>query len=229
MDTSQLAQTFAMMLPFILAGMMIPSWTKYVIILLATDRPMANSLGFVLGNFTFRVGLGLVALFVMNVNVVEETVANPPGGPVPYLIVFGFLLMSMAVYLFRKVPRETEGELPRWLQALGKVKPWMAFVAGLGMVAAPGVQYVYFLGAMGILSSAQLPREQSVFLLLVVSVMLQAMLLTPILLFRLGGERSKELTSKFKHWLGRNEFKVLAVIFFFFGGFLLLRGLGVLG
>lgn len=228
MDTNQLAQTFTAMLPFILAGMMVPSWTKYVIILLATDRPMANSLGFVLGNFTYRMGLGFVALYVLNVRYVEETVENPPGGQMPYLVVAGFMLMSLAVYLFRKEPRETEGELPGWLQALGKVRPWMAFVAGLAMMAAPGVQYVYFLGAVSVLSNAELPTSQTFMLLLLASVMLEAMLLSPIVLFKLGGDRSKELTNRFKHWLGRNEFKVVAVIFFFFGSFMLLRGLGIL-
>jgi hypothetical protein len=173
-------------------------------------------------------GLGFVALYVMNIRYVQDTVENPPGGQTPYLVVAGFMLMSLAVYLFRKEPRETEGELPGWLQALGKVKPWMAFVAGLAMMAAPGVQYVYFLGAMGVLSNAELPPSETFMLLLLASVMLEAMLLAPIILFRLGGDRSKELTNKFKHWLGRNEFKVIAVIFFFFGGFMLLTGFGIL-
>jgi hypothetical protein len=54
------------------------------------------------------------------------------------------------------------------------------------------------------------------------------MLLSPIVIFRLGGKRAEEWMARFKVWLGTNEFKVFAVIFLGFGGFLLLKGLGIL-
>ena len=56
----ELWQTIVKMLPFLLAGMVVPSWTKYVILLLATDRPKLNASAFVLGNATFRFLLGFV-------------------------------------------------------------------------------------------------------------------------------------------------------------------------
>jgi len=223
-----MAQTFAKMLPFIIAGMMVPSWTKYVIILLASGRPMVNSLAFILGNAVWRLILGVASIYFFSLKPVKETIDNPPGQESLYLLIPAIVLIVLGIYLFRKQPLQTDGELPGWLKALDRVKPWMAFFFGFATVAAPGIQYVYFLGGTGVLGSAQLAVPETTILLLVMIVMMELMLLTPVLIFKLGGTRAEEWMGDFKDWLGRNEFKVFAVIFFFIGLFLLAKGIGVL-
>ena len=218
----------ANLLPFAIAGAMVPSWTKYVVVLLGSARPVTNGLAFVAGNAVFRLIFGIVALWFFTIDPVDRTIENPPGGQDSlYLIVPAILLILLGVWLFRKEPKH-EDELPKWLKALEGVKPWMAFSAGFAMVALPGIQYVYFLGGIGVMHKSGMSAPQILFVLVIFIALLQVMLISPVVIFRLGGKRAEEYMARFKRWLGTNEFKVFAVIFLGFGGFLFLKGVGIL-
>ncbi|MDH4140069.1 MAG: GAP family protein [Coriobacteriia bacterium] len=220
MNSSELGRVVAAMLPFALAGVFVPSWTKYVIILLGSGRPLANASAFILGNAAFRFFLGVAVLLSFRINVVQDTTTNPPGGAHWYLVAIGLLLVGIGFYLIRKRPQDRD-ELPGWLRALERIKPWAAFVAGLAMMAAPGVQYVYFLGGMGVAVNSSLDSLTQFLLLLAFIAFLELMLLSPIVVFALGGGRSTAMMQSFKQWLGRNEFKVFGAIIGAFGLFLL--------
>ena len=221
----ELWQTILKMLPFLLAGMVVPSWTKYVILLLATDRPKATAGAFVFGNATFRLILGFAALYVFQINYVEEQTSNPPGGDSAWLIVPGLLLIGLAVYLFRRKPAEETDELPGWLTKFSSINPWVAFAGGFIMVALPGVQYVYFLGGVGVIAKSGLGVVTAFLLLLAFIFCLELMLLAPIVVFAATGKRGEEMMQKAKVWIGRHESQVIGVVIFFFGGFLLFLGI----
>jgi hypothetical protein len=221
-------KVLAALLPFAIAGALVPSWTKYVVVLLSSKKPITNGLAFIVGNATFRLIFGVIALLVFQAEPVKKAVENPPGNQDSlYLIIPAILLVLLGVYLFRKKPKR-EDELPKWLKALEGVKPWMAFGAGFATVALPGIQYLYFLGGIGIMAKSGMTAGQVLFVLVIFITFLQLMLLSPVVIFRLGGKRAEESMARFKVWLGKNEFKVFAVIFLGFGGFLLLKGLGIL-
>ena len=221
-------KVLAALLPFAIAGALVPSWTKYVVVLLSSKRPITNGLSFILGNAVFRLIFGVVALLLFRAEPVKKAVENPPGNMDSlYIIVPAILLVLLGVYLFRKKPKR-EDELPRWLKALEGVKPWMAFSAGFAAVALPGIQYLYFLGGIGIMAKSGMSTGEVLFVLVVFITFLQLMLLSPVVVFRLGGKGAEESMALFKVWLGKNECKVFAVTFVGFGGFLLLKGLGIL-
>jgi len=48
-------ETLAQLMPFAIAGAFVPTWTSRVIIFLGTDRPLGTSIGYVVGNFTYRI------------------------------------------------------------------------------------------------------------------------------------------------------------------------------
>lgn len=220
----QFVETMVKLAPFALAGMVVPSWTKYVVILLGSGRPTRNSLMYVFGNATFRLMLGVVALWMYDVPVVEQGASDPPGPEAVWLIVPGLLLWGFAVYLFRKPP-STDETMPKWLQALEAVKPWMAFWTGFTMVALPGIQYVYFLSGVAVLATSSLTVPQTVLALLTFIAVLELMLLTPIVIFVRSGERGQEAMAKIKTWLTKHEYQVGAAVLFVFGGFMILAGM----
>jgi len=219
----QFVETMVMLAPFALAGMVVPSWTKYVIILLGSGRPTRNSLMFVFGNATFRLLLGVVALWIYDVPIVEQGTTDPPGPEAVWLILPGLLLWAFAVHLFRKPPASEEA-VPKWLQALEAVKPWMAFWTGFAMVALPGIQYVYFLSGIAVLAASSLTVPQTAVALLVFIAILELMLLTPILIFVMSGERGRAAVAKMKAWLTKHEYQVGGAVLFVFGGFMILAG-----
>jgi hypothetical protein len=221
----ELWRTIVTMLPFLLAGMVVPSWTKYVILLLATDRPKLNASAFVLGNATFRFLLGFVSLYVFQINYVEEQTSNPPGGESVWLLVPGLLLVGLAVYLFRRRPEQDTDELPGWLTKFSSINPWVAFAGGFIMVALPGVQYVYFLGGVGAIAKSSLDAAASLLLLLAFVFCLELMLMAPIVFFAAAGRRGEAWMHQAKVWIGRHESQVIGVVIFFFGAFLLVLGI----
>jgi len=220
---NDVAEVLVKLAPFALAGVMVPSWTKYVIILLGSGRPTLNASMFVLGNATFRFLLGVLALYVMEVKYVQDATANPPGGQATWLIIPGLLLWSLAYYLLRKKPTDDE-KIPGWLRALESVKPWMAFGAGFAMVALPGIQYVYFLSGIGVLAASTLAASETLVIMIGFVAFLQLMLLTPIVIFKASGPRGEEAMRKAKVWLTAHEFQVMAAVLFVFGGFVLFLG-----
>jgi hypothetical protein len=210
--------------PFAIAGMIVPSWTKYVILLLFTGKPIRNAYAYVAGNAAFRLILGFVALYIAQVPAIEQTAQDPPGPTSAWLLIPGLLLWGFAVYLWRKPPADEE-KVPGWLQVLDAVKPWHAFLGGFVMVALPGIQYVYFFGAVGVIAAAPYGPVGSFLLLIALIAFLELMLLTPIVIFSLSGERALETVGRIKDWLGRNEYKVGAAVLFLFGAYLVLSGI----
>ncbi len=220
---SETVEVIVKLAPFALAGVVVPSWTKYVIILLGSGKPTLNASMFILGNATFRLLLGLTSLYVMNINYVQEEVHDPPGGQHVWLIIPGLLLWSLAFYLFRKKPEQTD-RVPGWLRALESLNPWVAFGAGFVLVALPGVQYVYFLSGVGVIAASSLMVPEAVLILVAFIAFLQLMLLAPIVIYKASGSRGEEAMRKAKVWLTAHEFQVMAVVLFIFGGFVLLLG-----
>ena len=220
---SETAEVLVKLAPFALAGVMVPSWTKYVIILLGSGKPTLNASMFVFGNATFRLLLGVLALYVMEVKYVQDAAGSPPGGQATWLIIPGLLLWSLAYYLLRKKPTDDE-KIPGWLRALESVKPWMAFGAGFAMVALPGIQYVYFQSGIGVLAASPLAASETFVIMVGFVAFLQLMMLTPIIIFKVSGSRGEAKMRKAKVWLTTHEFQVMAAVLFIFGGFVLLMG-----
>lgn len=210
------------MLPFALAGVVVATWTQQVIILLGSRRGVANGVSFVLGNATFRMVLGVTALLSLRLDALALPTAKTPVIGRPYLVAVGVGLVFLGAYLFRRPPREAGG-LPRWLRAIDGIKPWMSFLAGFGTVAAPGIQYVYFLGGVGALAASGLAWPAKLLALGLFTAFLELMLLTPIILFVLAGNRAEAAVRSFKRWLGRNEFRVFGAVLGVLGVFALIR------
>ncbi len=206
-------QTLVQLLPFLIAGMFLPTWTSYVIILLGTDRPFGNAGGYVAGNAVWRLGLGFVAIFVTAV------VAPKAGGgklvvPIWFAVSMATLLIGIGVYLIRKKPATDAGapEIPKWLQGLKRLPPWASFGYGMWSCMLPGVQWVYFLGGCAVIATAKLNSVEQFALLLVFIAGLEVMLLTPIVIYARRRERAKSTFERIDVWLGKNSSTVFGAI-----------------
>jgi hypothetical protein len=173
-----LSETFVRLLPLALAGLFLPTWTLYVIALLGTDRPLADSSAFVLGNVVFRAGLGILVLFGVGAVVVTA--------------------VGVREFLNRDTP---SGAAEAVLSRFRRMTPWVAFAFGFAAVAAPGVQYVYFLGGVSIIEEAGLDTAESLALLAAFVLLLQAMLVTPIVLYAILRTRARPALDSMEAWI----------------------------
>jgi hypothetical protein len=205
-------ETAAAMLPFALAGAFLPTWTIFVIIFLGTTRPASNAAAFILGNATFRLGLGLFVLFVTPVAVPELPQGAESSGLTG--IVYGvaallFALMAFGQFRHRNDPPRP---MPGWVSSLERMPPIVAFGFGFITVAAPGIQYVYFLGGMSVLAGASLNTPETLVLLVLFVAFLEIMLVVPLGIFLLFRRRAEELLARFKNWIEVNNRATTAVI-----------------
>lgn len=210
-------------LPFAIAGAFVPTWTSRVIILLATGRPVGNALAFIAGNFTYRFLLGLAGLYLLDLDSLRDLTHTSSTRPLP-LLVAAVLLFSLAFWLWRQGSAETD-ELPKWMSALERVRPGLSFGYGVVLVAMPGVQYVYFLGALGVLLT-----QTGEFLVRIVGLALfcaivQLMLLVPVIAFVRRRDSAQARLDAIKVWLTHNGNRVTAGLLGLFGVYALVLGL----
>ncbi len=202
-------ETFVRLLPFIAAGAFLPTWTRDSMLLLGTGRPPWNSFAFVSGNASFRMLLGLAALFVFTSSSISRLILglSKSSGSHPWILVglailFGLLALAMVL---RKGGRPDADRLPTWLGAMDRFPWYAAFALGFVEVALPGIQYVYFLGAVGVIAASGLGPIREILLLLVVVTSLQAMLVIPVAVYALWPAGSQGIIERVKAWLARNS------------------------
>jgi hypothetical protein len=209
-------------IPFAIAGAFVPTWTSRVIILLATGKPVANGLAFVAGNFTYRFLLGLVLLYVSDVTALEELTRGGSTQP-STLFIAAFLLFSLAFWLWRQSAGQSE-ELPGWMRALERVHPALSFVYGALLVALPGVQYVYFIGALSVLITGTNDFITQIVGLLFFCAFVQLMMLAPIVAFVRYNDAAQPRLDAMKNWLAHHGNQVTAGLLCLFGGYALVLG-----
>jgi uncharacterized membrane protein YkvI len=202
-------------IPFMIAGAFVPTWTSRVIILLATRRPVVNGLAFVAGNFAYRFLLGLAVLYMADVTALQQWTRSGSTRPVTMFIA-ALLLFSLAFWLFRQNAGHSD-ELPGWMKALERVHPALSFVYGVFLVALPGVQYVYFIGALGVLLTQTSEPAVQVVGLLIYCMFVQLMLLAPVVAFARYHDAAQPRLDVMKEWLTRYGNQVTAGLLCLFG------------
>lgn len=206
-----MAETIAELLPFAFAGAILPTWTLMVIALLGTARPLANSLAFVTGNVSLRAALGLAVLFAFPD---LKPLSLPPLAPGLTVALFGIGAVLLAMLAWRQwtTPPRPEGEKPAWMQRFESISPLAVFAFSAVSVASPGVQWVYFLGGMAEINAPDLPVTSEIALLAAFVLLLQAMLVTPIVVYVAGGRRAAAQLERFKAFLVRRGQRLTAAV-----------------
>ncbi len=214
-----MAQTFVQLVPWIIAGAFLPTWTSYVTILLGTDRPLRTSSSYVLGNATWRLVLGFTTLFIVSVaapKTQSQGVTMPPW----FAWSLAAILCGMGFWLVTRKPKTASAqanEIPVWLRTLKKLPPAAAFGYAVYNCALPGAQWVYFLGGCAVIASSGFDAEWQFLLLVVFIMFLETMLVTPIVIYYRKREDARETFDRLDVWLGRHASTV-------FGGILLMIG-----
>jgi hypothetical protein len=224
----------ASLLPIAIAGAVVPTWTAHVVLLLGTARPVLNASLYVLGITIARLAIGLIVILFTGTAAFESMTQAAQSGrgavPSAWVAGFGALLLATGVLLILRKPKPAEGsELPKWMRTLEGFPPWAAFTWGFVNFLLPGVQYIYFLGGMAIIVAPGMSQTAEIAWTLFFVGFLDLMLITPIVLFASMHERIRPGLDRTKSWLGRNGARLAGGILAFFGVYLLLRGLGVLG
>jgi|GEM_PF-2425320 len=212
-------QVVAQLLPFAVAGAFLPSWTSRVIILLGTERPLSTASAYVAGNATWRLGLGLAAVFVASLTAPEAAgrgITIPVG--VAWAAAVSFAVAG--IWLTARKPRAEQPEAakpPRWVNGLKRFPPWAAFGYGVYNCALPGAQWAYFLGGCGAIAASGFAWGWKILLLVVFVAVLEVMLIAPIALFAFKRDRAQAGLARLDKWLARHSATVTGGILIMIG------------
>ncbi len=222
-----LGSTVLTLMPFVAVGAFLPTWTLYVVILLGTKRPLANGIAFVAGNATFRLALGAAALAAVKLPRIDLGGGGDPEQEAIRAALLGALFLALALAQWRQRGSSGAGA-SRVFALLERTPPWLSFVLGFAFCAAPGAQWLYQLGALGVIQELELNLAAELTWLVAVVFVLELMLLAPLFIYVVLRDRADALLARFRSWLEKNSARAAAYLLGTVGGLLMVRAVWLL-
>ena len=219
-------QVIGAVLPFAIVVMVSPINIVAAILLLFSKRPLLNASCYLGG---FVVGLAAV---VGGLTAVAGAVHLDPGsdqsrGASALLLTLGAGLIVVAIRKFRGRPGPDDpSSLPGWMDGIAGFGAGRSLAVGAGIGAGNPKNIAVAVGTAVAVSSAALPAGQQVVVLAIYVVLASLGVAAPIIAVLFLGDRSDTVLDGWKAWLTRNNTAMMAVIYLFFGVYLIGKNLG---
>lgn len=212
-------------LPLALVVAVSPINIVAAILLLFSQRPIANATTYLLG-FVLGVAAVLAGLTALADAVGLSPHSGRSQGASVLLLALGLLLLAVAVRKFARRPgRGEDPEQPKWLDGVSRFRAGRSFAVGVLVGALNPKNIAVGLASAVIVATADLPARQQVGVIAIYTVIASIGVAAPIVTALVLGDRSEEVLGSWKEWLGRNNGTVMAVIYLFFGVILLGKGI----
>jgi hypothetical protein len=198
------------------------------ILLLFSERPIAAASAYLAG-FVAGVAGMLVVLEVVASHIDLSSGSDPSRAAAVLRILLGVGLLVAAVgEVRRRQVADGDHELPGWMDGISEFAPAKAAAAGLGIGAFNPKNLVMAVAASLVIGAAELPAGQAVVVTLVYVVLASVGVATPLIVALVLGERSTDVLTGWRAWLGRNNDAVMAVLYLVFGVVLIGNGISYL-
>jgi len=219
-------QVVGEVLPFAVIVMVSPINIVAAILLLFSERPLLNASCY-LGGFVAGLAAVVGGLTAVAGAVHLDPGSNQSRGASALLLALGAGLIVVAVRKFRGRPGpEDPSSLPGWMDGIAGFGSGRSLAVGAGVGAGNPKNIVVGLGTAVAVSSAGLPVGQQVTVLAIYLVLASLGVAAPILAMLVLGDRAGTVLDGWKTWLTRNNTAMMAVIYLFFGVYLIGKFLG---
>jgi hypothetical protein len=196
------------------------------ILLLFSRRPLANASWYLAG---FVAGVaGVVAVLTVVADAIGlSRDADRSTGASALLVALGAYLLLVAVRKFRSRPGPgEEPALPKWMDGIAGFGPGRSLGIGAAIGAGNPKNIAVGLGAAVTVSSAGLAASAQALTIAIYVVLASSGVAAPIVAMLVLGDRAPAVLEDWKGWLTRNNAAMMAVIFLFFGVYLIGKNLG---
>lgn len=212
--------------PFIIGSAVVPIQIIIDILLLKSPRQgLLRATAYVGGMTTLRLLQGLIFGLILTNSAAAS--AEESGGKSPIvltlLLVLGLFLLITAYRMWRKED-DPDAPPPRWLIMIDSLTPLKAFGIGFGLLLIGAKFWVFTLGAIGVIGTAQLGQPSSTIVYLLFVLLAESLLLLPILVRVILPKQSKTLLDQVSEWLTRYNRPIVIVISLVFGLLFLYQG-----
>jgi hypothetical protein len=220
-----MGNTFMNMLPYALGIAVSPVPMITVILTLFSLKPGLNGASFLLG---WAMGIALPAMVVMML-AINEGIENdgPPSQSASVLRIFGgTIMMGFAIrnWIRRHNP-DSESSKPMLMRLVDAITPWKAWLVGFlfADVTNPKNMALTIAGCVEI-SSSRVSLFETSFLLIIFVLIASMGVASPVMLYFLGGEASRNTIVAWRKWLMLHKKTIMAVLFIIFGLRITLKG-----
>jgi hypothetical protein len=218
---------FLELVPFIVGGGIVPVHAILVLMLLRGAGGLPGALLFVSGAMLVRLTQG--AVFGLILGSAAGDGADERSGTIKatLLVVLGVLLLVTAV---KKILKEDDPDAPppAWLTTVSSAGPLKALGFGMLSIVIAAKQWVFTLGAIGVIRDAGVERNEGIALFLVFTVLASLLLILPILFRIVAPKRSTRILEQAGTWLETHNGTIVIVVSIVFGAFFLFRGITAL-
>jgi hypothetical protein len=183
-----------------------------VVLMLTTPRARANGPAFVLG---WLLGLGVVGAIVLAV--AGPANASSSGTPATWVswlkIILGAGLLLIAVRQFRGRPHgEDQAPMPKWMGAIENFKPAAALGTGALLAGANPKNLILAVAGAASIAQTGIAGAQQAIAYLIFAVIATLGVGAPVVIYFAMGERSQQLLSKLKNWMGQHNAVIMSVL-----------------
>jgi threonine/homoserine/homoserine lactone efflux protein len=195
------------------------------ILLLFTDRRVANAGAFVVG-FTVGVAgvLGMLVVLAGTQDLSSGTDASTASAIIG--MVLGALLIVGAVRQFRGRPGPGKtAPTPKWMDGISAFQPGRSLAAGLVVGAVNPKNIAMAIGTSRVIAGAGLSAGEDVVVVVVYTLVAILGVAAPLVVMLVMGDRAQGILDGWKSWLGQNNAAVMSVLFLVFGIVLIGQGL----
>ena len=215
------------MVPLIVGGGIVPIHAILVLMLLRGAGGVLNGVAFVSGAILVRLSQGVV--FGLTFGSSDGDGADEKSGTIKatLLVVLGLLLLITAV---KKILKEEDPDAPppKWLTMVSSAGPLKALGFGMLSIAIAAKQWVFTLGAIGVIADAGVERNEGIALFLVFTILASVLLILPVLFRIVAPKRSAASLEQVGNWLQIHNGTIVIVVSTVFGIFFLFRGITAL-
>ena len=213
-------------LPFAVVVMVSPINIVAAILLLFSNRPIINASWYLAG-FLAGVTVVVTLLIVLADALGLSSDSDRSRAVSGILVALGAYLLFVAYRKFRsRSGPNDDPALPAWMDGIAGFGPGRSLAIGAAIGAGNPKNIAVGLGTAVAVSSAGLATLDQVLTVTIYVVLASLGVAAPIITMLVLGDRAPAVLEDWKGWLTRNNAAMMAVIFLFFGVFLIGKNLG---
>jgi len=195
-----------------------------VIMMLFTKRARVNSILFNLGWILAMAAIGLIGIFALG-GADYSADTGPSTASYVVQVVLGVLFLGLGLRKWLKKPAEGKAEMPRWIQGIDDLKPAMALVLGLALIAINPKNLMLTLAAVATILEAEVGAGQSIVALIVFIFIASLTVAAPVIIYLVAPTRSQAILTSWKEWLTAHNRAITIGLFAVLGVFLTIKGI----
>ncbi|MHB9002655.1 MAG: GAP family protein [Coriobacteriia bacterium] len=182
----------AALIPLALASAFMPTRTLLTARMMLTDRPVANPIAFIAGNWVWRLALGGVVLWTLGFDAAGiATVADRTVRAIAGIMSLVFAVLAVAQWRFGA--RFNQERLDNWWRRLDGFGPGKVFAGTLAVMWLPGAQWLFVLAGCGVIHASDVAPPLEALALMLFTAGQLVMVASPVLATRRALSHAEEI------------------------------------